>query len=83
MGLPVNIASRIQGETKILNNNLLVSEEAFSMLADEDLTHESFSVMLRGVSNPVKLHLLGNPYEKAPPVAPAEDQLPYHMAVAG
>jgi len=62
MGLPVNLASRLQNETKVQNNNLLISEEAYQMLELEDEDHEQRTVFLKGISEAQQVRLLGKPY---------------------
>jgi adenylate cyclase len=61
MGLPVNIASRIQAATKVLNNNFIVSEDVFSRLQYADEVPSSH-IRLKGIKEPVKIHLLGTAY---------------------
>ena len=61
MGLPVNIASRLQGATKEVNNSFLMSHEAFLMLYEWP-AGEQKEIELKGVKENLKVHLLGNPY---------------------
>lgn len=63
MGLPVNIAARLQAATKELNNNLLISDEAYSLLHDEPDT-EAVAIQLKGISRPVAVRMLGNAYSE-------------------
>lgn len=63
MGLPVNIAARLQAAAKELNNNLLISDEAYSLLHDEPDT-EAVAIQLKGISRPVAVHMLGNAYNE-------------------
>ncbi len=84
MGLPVNIASRLQSETKELNNNLLISEEAYSLLDKPTDEHEQKTVQMKGVSGPVAVRLMGMPYNHKiinQPILP--DDLDYYIALAG
>jgi len=62
MGYPVNVASRLQSATKELNNNFVVSDHVFTMLKHAPINAPATSVPLKGVSAPVKVHLLGKPY---------------------
>lgn len=62
-GLAVNIASRLQEETKVLNNNLLMSEQAYVLLGDSVSPSKPELVHLRGISAPVKVRLMGRPYK--------------------
>ena len=61
MGLPVNIASRLQGATKEVNNSFLMSHEAFLMLYEWPAAEQK-EIELKGVKENLKVHLLGNPY---------------------
>lgn len=64
VGLPVNVASRIQEATKELNNSFLASDELISRsshLADT----EKRTVTLDGVTTPMTVHLLGKAYTEA------------------
>jgi adenylate cyclase len=84
MGLPVNIASRLQSETKELNNNMLISEEAYSLLNKPDAEHEQKTVQLRGVSEPIDIRLMGVPYGQKVVKTPAlPDDFDYYIAMAG
>ena len=62
MGLAVNIASRIQAATKDLNNSFLVSETTMSQ---EFENHPAALLSLKGISEPVKVYLLGEAYYEA------------------
>lgn len=64
MGYPVNVASRLQHATKELNNDLIVSWEIYSLLTDPPAL-ESQSIPLRGISNPVKVYLMGKQYKSS------------------
>ncbi|HZH65725.1 MAG TPA: adenylate/guanylate cyclase domain-containing protein [Flavisolibacter sp.] len=60
MGLPVNIASRIQTATKDINNSFLASDDLVRLLGNN-----SYPVTLlgmKGIREPIKVHLLGTPY---------------------
>jgi len=61
MGLPVNIASRLQAMTKELNNNFIMSQYAYNFL-DEPITAKSITVHLKGISADVTARLMGQPY---------------------
>lgn len=62
MGLPVNIASRLQAATKELNNSFVVSDHAFSFLQNAPQKPLSASIFLRGLSGIQKVFLLGDAY---------------------
>ncbi len=64
MGYPVNIASRLQEATKRLNNSFLISGEAFRLLTDPPLVAGE-RIALKGVPEPMQVHLVGRPYESA------------------
>jgi len=61
MGYPVNIASRLQNATKELNNEFIVSSNIYDLLADST-TQQSQSIVVKGISNPLKVYLMGKPY---------------------
>jgi adenylate cyclase len=61
MGMPVNIASRIQTATKEVNNSFLVSDAAFRHL-DVNNTKQ-VNISPKGVKEPVVVHLCGKEYE--------------------
>ncbi|OKS88224.1 adenylate/guanylate cyclase domain-containing protein [Mucilaginibacter polytrichastri] len=84
MGLPVNIASRLQSETKELNNNFVMSEEAYRLLDKPDCQHEQKMVHLKGVSGPMAVRLLGSPYGQEVINKPnLPDDFDYYIAMAG
>lgn len=62
MGYAVNIASRLQTATKELNNNFIVSSEIYRLLIDPVELHAS-SVIVKGVSNPLMVYLMGKPFK--------------------
>jgi adenylate cyclase len=63
MGLPVNIAARLQNATKELNNSFIVSAEAYDHLPEQLQTHTSTYVRLKGIANEVKVFLVGEAYK--------------------
>ncbi len=62
MGLPVNIASRLQTATKELNNSFVVSDELYQLLPDHPAV-PSAHINLKGIHEKFHVHLLGNPYK--------------------
>ena len=62
MGLPVNVAARIQDSTKNLNNSFLISEYAYSFVTNQMKNLPSVNIKLKGLSGTVKVFLAGNPY---------------------
>jgi adenylate cyclase len=61
MGYPVNVAARLQAATKELNNNVVISEEAYGLL-DEHLNATMKNIFLKGINNMFNVRLLGDPY---------------------
>jgi adenylate cyclase len=62
MGLPVNIASRIQGVTKQLNNSILISADTYQLLFQKPEGHYQ-DVYLKGIRNKVRVYMLGHAYK--------------------
>ena len=61
MGKSVNIASRLQEATKVLNTNFIISEHIYSLL-DTNNNHDSTKIELKGISESIKARLIGNKY---------------------
>jgi adenylate cyclase len=80
MGLPVNIASRLQEETKELNNNLIVSASAYDLLTDPKEAAIK-QVNLKGIKDPVNVMLMGNPFH--PKNQMNDMDLNYYLGVSG
>ena len=83
MGLPVNVASRLQSKTKELNNDMIVSEEAYSLLQKDRFNHEQRMISLQGLSSPQKIRLLGKPYQNRFTADESEFDIDYVMAFSG
>jgi adenylate cyclase len=62
MGLPVNIAARLQNATKELNNSIVVSSNVYDLLGSSSITGTSDSVTLKGITEPLTVYLIGKPY---------------------
>ena len=62
MGLPVNIASRLQAATKELNNSFVVSSYAYSYFPEASNNPPTANIYLRGLSGICKVVLLGDNY---------------------
>ncbi len=62
MGYPVNVASRLQAATKELNNNFIISADAYKKLPDRSVTNSPIKATLKGLKYPVELHLVGKAY---------------------
>lgn len=61
IGYSVNVASRLQAITRLLNNDFIISEEAFKLL-DFRVNGLKRSVKLKGVKTDVEVYLIGKPY---------------------
>jgi class 3 adenylate cyclase len=83
MGLPVNIASRLQGETKNLNNDFIVAEETYALLPETVTMHEKRSIRLKGLTRVQDVRLAGKPYQHLLDAASGINDLAYLMAIAG
>lgn len=60
-GLAVNIAARLQGATKELNNSFVISHEAYKKLTEKPKGEEQ-ELKMKGVKTKVRVHLIGHPY---------------------
>lgn len=58
VGDPVNVASRIQGETKELGTKILISDSVHKNVSDIVNTGKSFNRILKGKEEPIPLHEL-------------------------
>ena len=58
MGLPANIASRLQDATRELNNNFIVSAYCYSLIKCEPVA-EKVTISLKGISGGQEVYLLG------------------------
>jgi adenylate cyclase len=76
MGLPVNIASRLQAKTKELNNDLIISEYAYQQLAHNAAITEHQIVHLQGISHGQQVRLAGKSYS-------THHDLDYLLAISG
>lgn len=61
MGMPVNIASRIQAATKEVNNSFLISDSIHGLLKQPAQTIQ-MKIALKGVKDPFNIHLCGKNY---------------------
>lgn len=62
MGLPVNMAARLQEATKEVNNSFLISDYAYSFVSDHVDNPQTVNIILKGVSGTIKVFLLGEAY---------------------
>jgi len=60
MGFAVNIAARLETATKELNNSFVISDSAYSYLNVADA--EKKQILLKGVSDPFVVRLIGEKY---------------------
>ena len=60
MGYAVNIAARLEEATKELNNNFIISETSYRYLQESGA--EKKQILLRGVSKPYDVRLIGDKY---------------------
>lgn len=61
MGLPVNIAARLQAATRELNNNFLVSAYFYSLINCKPVANK-IKIPLKGISDKHEVYLLGAPF---------------------
>lgn len=76
MGLPVNIAARLQAKTKELNNDFILSEDAYQLLTDDNILVQHQTVQLRGISHGQQVRLAGKPYNM-------QQNFDYLLAISG
>ena len=63
MGMPVNIASRIQAATKEVNNSFLISDSIHELLKQPPKASQ-MKIALKGVKDLFNIHLCGKSYSK-------------------
>lgn len=63
MGLPVNIAARLQNATKELNNNFVVSDKVYQSLSIRP-TGKNKDLNLKGITGEFTVWLIGLPYKQ-------------------
>lgn len=61
MGYAVNVAARLQTATKRLNNNFIISGEAYNRLTHPPMA-VSEQITLKGIPEKMNVHLAGRPY---------------------
>jgi adenylate cyclase len=64
MGYSVNVAARLQEVTKTLDNNFIVSRQAYRLLHNPPLSVVR-QVGLKGIQEKVEIYLLGNSYSSS------------------
>lgn len=63
MGIPVNIAARLQAMTRDLNNNIIISEEV-GRRSNASFTQPLTHLKLKGIDNDIAVYLVGQPFAK-------------------
>jgi adenylate cyclase len=63
MGMPVNIASRIQDATKELNNSFVISDSVYKLLTQPPEAEE-IEISLKGIKNSINVFICGRTYSK-------------------
>jgi adenylate cyclase len=61
MGLPVNVASRLQAATRELNNSFIVSKEVYDQLQDPPVS-EMQHLDLKGIRDHLPVYAIGHPF---------------------
>jgi adenylate cyclase len=64
MGMPVNIAARLQAMTRELNNNIIISEE-LAKRSTASFTTPLTHAKLKGIDNDIPIYLIGKPFANA------------------
>jgi adenylate cyclase len=83
MGLPVNIAARLQAKTKELNNDLLISEETYRLLESDNNAFQQQTVNLQGISHGQQVRLAGKPYSNSKYLGNSLQDIDYLLAYSG
>ena len=83
MGLPVNIASRLQAKTKELNNDLLISEDAYRLLEPDGKVFDQQTINLQGISHGQQIRLAGKPYADSRYLFSSQLDIDYLLAISG
>jgi adenylate cyclase len=61
MGLPVNVASRLQAATRELNNSFVVSKEVYDLLEDPPAS-DAINLYLKGIKYHLPVYVVGHPF---------------------
>ena len=86
MGLPVNIAARLQAQTKQANNDLILSDEFYGLLTDDhkgNLNREKKQISVAGVQALQTIWLAGKPYLNNHSHHSLDLEMEYILAIAG
>ncbi|WPU91496.1 adenylate/guanylate cyclase domain-containing protein [Mucilaginibacter sabulilitoris] len=76
MGLPVNIASRLQAKTRELDNDLIISEDAYQLLTEDKVKAYPQTVQLQGIRQEQQVRLAGKSYV-------VQQDFDYLLAISG
>ncbi len=83
MGLPVNIAARLQAKTKEMDNDMLISEDAYRLLETDGHAFDRRTVYLQGVTNEQSVRLAGKPYYDQSYLADPQVEMDYWLSISG
>ncbi|MES2276129.1 MAG: adenylate/guanylate cyclase domain-containing protein [Bacteroidota bacterium] len=83
MGLPVNIASRLQAKTKELDNDFIISDDAYRLLNITDEEADQKTVSLQGISQGQRVRLAGKPYQNNRTLGSGHLPMDYLLAISG
>lgn len=84
MGLPVNVAARLQEQTKHLNNDMVISDTFYDLLSDEhkrSLNQKRRQLKIAGVESMQTVWLAGKSYVSN--LSHHAMEMDYFMAIAG
>ena len=62
MGLPVNIAARLQAATRVLNNNFIASSYCYSLIQNKP-AFPILRISLKGITEDQQIYLLGTSFD--------------------
>lgn len=83
MGLPVNIAARLQAKTKELNNDFLISDYVYQFLAHTEGQVSLRHVALQGIAQHQQVRLAGKSYRNQDYLSNTQQNLDYLLAISG
>lgn len=86
MGLPVNIAARLQAETKNANNDLIISNEIYEFLPDQvksGIGGQQKKIQVAGLKKVQTVWLAGHPYRRHLSDTKLGQMVNYLLAFAG
>lgn len=83
MGLPVNIAARLQAKTKDLDNDLLISEYAYQYISPATEDAGLLNVALQGIEQQQQVRLAGKSYRNQKYLSSPKQNMDYLLAISG